>query len=206
VERRAPLQHRSDPVLTRRTSVGPRLVRLRPASAVTGERIQHRQLGFYGSATPLAFSPDGHAFITGSDGPDLLLWDAADVHVRSRFKPPPQPHGWRGSPHDACFSSDGRLLAAQHTEGLCVWDVSTGTPILAGGGHHMSGCMPAFADDGAIVAADTGEVVRVWDTGDPRHWVDRTYDGGLTALAMTPAGDHIAVATDLGAIRLWERT
>ena len=75
----------------------------------------------------------------------------------------PRPENW--GPHAIDFSPDGRLLASTDTDGIRLWDPSTGTPIA----HLPLGDVGTiqFSPDGSHLLTGLVAGPRIWTLAPP---------------------------------------
>ncbi|MEV6492996.1 hypothetical protein AB0M20_30890, partial [Actinoplanes sp. NPDC051633] len=162
-------------------------------------------LGAEQGAYRVAVGPVGRRVAVGYRDGRVQLWDAATLRLERELRHP------GASLIDLAFSPDGRYLASgsiSRTDGVALWDVATGTLIRT---------LPAFAaaawlpDSSAVVAmrADKagpdGAILGVWRPADGKL-LDSipTHSGVALALAVSAAGDHVAVA-GLGRVEVIRR-
>jgi WD40 repeat protein len=151
---------------------------------------------------PLAFSParDRDALLTGGQGSDLRLWDAATGRELLQLRGTP-----RRPPFCATFSPDGKLVAAgigglteQPTGRL--WDAASGELLhdLVGRGGAVEGV--AFTADGKSLAAGSWDgSLRLWDVRSGkqgRQLRDPTRLSSVASVAASPDGRLVAAALD----------
>ena len=135
-------------------------------------------------------------------------------------------HGWRladgqhmrmsGYPtktHSLSFTHKGKWLATSGAESVVLWPFFGGGPMgkapteLAGGDGVMCtqvACHPqhemvaAGFEDGLVLLSDinTGRVVPIAPPG----------EGGVSALAWSPAGTHLAFGTETGFVGILDLT
>jgi WD40 repeat protein/tRNA A-37 threonylcarbamoyl transferase component Bud32 len=138
-----------------------------------GEPLQHR-----GQAGAVAFSTDGHSFLTGEMMGDNVarLWDIE----RRQIVGPALPH--RDLVRVVAFSPDGEVLLTGSSDGTArLWERATGRalgPVLQHGSAVRAG---AFSPDGRRVLTGSWDATaRLWAVprpikGDPEHvqlWVE----------------------------------
>ena len=149
-----------------------------------------------------AFAPDGKTLAIAAGDGSVRLWqpDGGGATVLSVHA---------GDVYSVAYSRDGRWLASAGADGAVhLWDLAhqlAHRQLLAAGGPRVA--LVAFADDRAMLAAvDWSGRARLWDLD---RGQERVLDDGhrdrLITVAFQPHGDHLAVAGDDGAIRLWSR-
>lgn len=111
-----------------------------------------------------------------------------------------------GSPAPSMSASGGRVVLHElQRDALRVFDCRTGRavgrPMTTSIGRSL--LRAAISDDAATFAVSQEHGVRVWalDTGEPRATIDQRL---ATALAFTPDGKSLAVASIGGGIRLFD--
>jgi WD40 repeat protein len=132
---------------------------------------------------------------------ELEFWELADgrecraLHHGMVGNRTPRPDAW--GPHDIDFSPDGRLLASSDTDGVRLWDPSTGSPLahlpIAGVGAMN------FNPDGKSLLTSAAGGARLW----PLHAAGEGADRGLRIgppLQLVP-GRGMGAAIDP-----WDRT
>ena len=128
-------------------------------------RAPHRS---HRAVAEVAFSPDGHRLVTGSDGHTMRLWDG---DTGQPLGPPLEGRG--GAVLGVAFSPDGhRLASANWSETVELWDADTGKPIGAPlTGHTERVTTIAFSPDGRQLASAGGDhTVRLWDGETVAPW------------------------------------
>ena len=105
------------------------------------------------------------------------------------------------------YSPDGRHLAfGTESEGLQVWDPSTGRRICAINGHDGEVLAVAYSPDGRHLASGGKDrTVRIWDAaeGTPLHRLDAGV-GEVRGLAFSPDGRHLAATSADKTVRVWD--
>jgi WD40 repeat protein len=145
----------------------------------------------------VAFSPDGKRLVTASRV--LTLWDLESGKVLRTLT---EPDGYGG----ACFSPDGRSLAAAVANRVRVYDAGLEKPPVTLLGHVDPITQLAYSGDGRrLASAGQGGEVKVWD---PRREPEaRTLRGnvvGARDVAFSPDGRLLAVLGSVDVVRVWE--
>lgn len=157
--------------------------------AVIASRIE---LSVPGLGGLLDWSPEGVFATEGPEETGLIdIRDAATGHRARQWK------GHDIDVNDVAFSPDGSMLATTGDDGkLKVWDPATGDLLSSFSGEGQV-WGPSFSGDGSLVAAawpDEGHV-RIMDPSTGRVvQVIENVEGGPHDTALSPDGDHIAVA------------
>jgi WD40 repeat protein len=111
-------------------------------------------------ATSIAFDTDGNTMVVGAGNGQVQFWDATTGDAVGSLE-------W----HDAAvtsiaFNGDDLLLATGAADGsVKVWDNTTGSEIALDDnmlGESVGGV--AFSQDGAVLFAGGGNIIRLWDT------------------------------------------
>jgi WD40 repeat protein len=154
----------------------------------------------------VAFSPDGHIFVTANDYPPdgtIMLWNAATgQYLRSLF-------AQAGVVINVAFSADGHTLAAVTSAGAVTqWDAATWQELssfIAGDPHNLMSV--AFSPDGATIALGSGRgAVYLWDLATRKEIRTLNSDDGVVcSIAFSPDGHTLASAIN-SRIRIWNLT
>ncbi|MBI3862457.1 MAG: PD40 domain-containing protein [Planctomycetia bacterium] len=106
----------------------------------------------WGSATRLAWSPDGRWLLEHHGGPMFRIRDVATGDDALSLQ---------GGGGAFCWSPDGKRLASVAGDGVVkLWDVESGQELLTLPGGALS---VAFSPDGCRLAAGLGNTVTIWD-------------------------------------------
>jgi WD40 repeat protein len=143
----------------------------------------------------VAFSPDGATLasgstgISGAEGDDVILWDAATGKQIRIFE------GHREGVVNVAFSPDGSMLASGASDGtVMLWNATTGERVHVLKGHTREVSGIAFLPNGVTLASGAfwDETAILWDTetGEQAHALDcdsfRVYSPDGTTMACTP--------------------
>jgi len=170
-----------------------------------------------GQLISLAVSPDGTymAAAHNNDG-SILVWDLRAENAKpmpSILKPTPDSPDSEIATWDLAFSPDGRQLASAHSDGLRIWEASTGKLILSSreGGDIRSSPLEnfysvAFSPDGLYLAAGGNKKVRIWniDTGQEIASSPHKLKFNVLDMAFSPDSGQIAIGGQDPNITIWD--
>jgi WD40 repeat protein/serine/threonine protein kinase len=156
----------------------------------------------------------GAQALSGSDDGTVRLWDLNRASTESALPPPTSLvevrrlrmlDGPRAGMERVAVSRDGRRILAAGADGVArIWDVATGSEVLALTGHTDSVRFVDFSPDGTrALTCSADKTARVWDaeTGD----LLRTFDGHKESVesgVFTPDSRFVVTAgADKAAIR-----
>jgi eukaryotic-like serine/threonine-protein kinase len=149
----------------------------------------------------VAFSPSGKHLASASDDGSLRLWDLKThqaVLTLSTTKQAIRP--WPSN-IPLAFTADGRRLAACTDQGITVWNVDSGAPVMTLKGESALGL--AFSRDGRYLAR-TGGGIKICET-ETGYEVStlRGHNTSVGGLAFSPDGSRLASVSHDGTAKLW---
>ncbi|MAF10652.1 hypothetical protein CMK11_09385 [Candidatus Poribacteria bacterium] len=158
-----------------------------------------RSHGATGLVRALTFTPGGRLLSAGADGV-VRLWDVPSMQERRQFV------GLQDQAHAVVATPDGTTVAAaglSDAEGICMWDVATGTVL-----RRLSGAAPlSMSPDGRCLAA-SGVLPNTISLYDPSSGsAVGTLDGLASrafSLAFSPGGRLLASGEGSGQVRVWD--
>ncbi|EME44233.1 hypothetical protein DOTSEDRAFT_130419 [Dothistroma septosporum NZE10] len=152
-----------------------------------------------------ATSPDGRLRVLVGDSQETLITDAERGTTLLTLKEHAD-HAF------ACdWSPDGRYVATGAQDGtVLVWDARNWAKPL----NHLDSAMTCarsltFTDDGALVAAENNDVVRVYDSGTYDTWQEVRFFGPIAGLTLLDGGAELVIANadkTVGGFLTFERT
>jgi WD40 repeat protein len=156
--------------------------------------------GFTGNLMSLAFDGTGSRLVSGHEGGEWHVWDAASgqrVSSASTGQP---------SLYAVGYSADNRYIACAGSNRLSLWDAKSltriaGPIVLVGEAYHL-----AFQPGGPYIASHDSDTLLMWNTA--THELQRlpAHDGEITAMAFSPAGpDQVLVTGGAdGVLWMWD--
>jgi WD40 repeat protein len=139
--------------------------------------------------TAAAIAPEGRLIAAGTDAGRIWLCDPVSRSQTSWQAPE------RSSFRSLRFGRDGkRVLSAQNTGRMIVWDVASGVILQEFAGHPHGGAAAEFLGDGQrIISGGLDDTVRIWDIDSGRElWRGEFGMYGVHALAVSADGKTAA--------------
>jgi WD40 repeat protein len=158
-------------------------------SWVSGSRLINR----------LAFTHDGERIASAGKDGTAKIWDSFTGEMQLSLS------GHSAEVLNVSFSPDDDRLATAGGDGVAkVWDVESGKELYSLTGHGTSVWAAAFSPDGSRIATmSLDKTAKLWDaeTGDELLNLINYNDG--RDLAFSPNGNHLAVASGDGSVRVY---
>ncbi|KAI0316319.1 WD40 repeat-like protein [Amylostereum chailletii] len=163
-------------------------------------------------------SPDASRVAVGYDGGVNVYDLEGGLKTSMPFTYADEPPA-RNYVRSVAFSPDGALLAAGSEDNqIRIWTLPSAEPLHTLAAHRREVYALDFAPDGTLVSGSGDRSLRLWSLSptspspaDPDSTVlaveeDRAKpDTGITALAVSPDGAHVAAGALDGSIRVWKR-
>jgi len=146
----------------------------------------------------IAASPDGALLALGVSDSKVQLINAENGSVvrtiRSNFG------GWSVS-----FSPDSSLVSGGTSQGVLLWETSSGLWHPSTGGENDTIKSLIFSNDGKLLAGGSNNIIYVWDVDAGSSSVQaRGNFGQVNSLDFSPDNSILVSGSDDGSVRLWD--
>ena len=156
--------------------------------------------GHSGYVTAVAWSPDGHHILTGSEDGTVRIWDAAtgDNTLTLTHK---------ASVTAVAWSPDARhILTVSRDRTVRIWDATTGDNTLTLTHTDPVTAVAWSPDARHILTGSDDGTARIWDTTTGDNTLTLTHTDPVTAVAWSPDGHHILTVSRDRIARIWDTT
>jgi len=160
----------------------------------------------------VGFSPDGKLLVSVASGTsqdesngkdvenEVWIWSVEEKAILHRLR------GHATYVMKGAFSPDGTIVATAGSDGLLLWDPTTGQelPRLEGAADNVTAI--AFSRDGTWIAAGLKEKIAIWELETHKLRLQIDDRGDVSALAFSPDGQYLAAGGGAewnGQLRIW---
>ena len=160
--------------------------------------------GHSGHVTAVAWSPDGHHILTGSDDGTARIWDATTGENTLTLTHT----DWVRA---VAWSPDGRhILTATRSGTARIWDATTGENTLTLTRVRWVTSVAWSPDATHILTGSQDGTARIWDAttreDTPKPKLTLTHTDWVRAVAWSPDGTQILTGCQDGTARIWDAT
>ena len=155
----------------------------------------------------VAWSPDGHHILTGSEDGAARIWDATtgDNTLTLTHTSWVTAVAWSPDGHHILTGSIGG--AARVWEGIaCIWDAATGDNTLTLTHTDPVNAVAWSPDGHHILTGSMDGAARIWDATTADNTLTLTHTNSLIEVAWSPDGHHILTGSMDGTARIWDAT
>lgn len=168
---------------------------------LTQETRKKALSGHTSLVTCVAYSPNGHYIVSGSNDMTLILWNAHTGEQIKVFE------GHTVGVKCVAYSPDGQyIVSGADDNNLILWDVETGKPVKIFKGHKAHVTCVAYSPDGNyIVSGAEDKNLILWDVavGDQIRIFEGHVDM-VSCVAYSPDGSYIVSGSQDKHLILWD--
>jgi WD40 repeat protein len=164
---------------------------------VKGQEL-HKLAAHPGGTSAVSFSPDSKLLVTSGADSTVRVWDALTgkeiLHIANI------------SGTGVTFSPDGKLLAIQCDEDVCLFEMATGKERCRLRAPNSGNSAMCFSPDSKLLTTNSGdEVIRLWDVVQGKLLRGLIgHQAAVLTVAFAPRGDVLASGSRDGTVRLWK--
>jgi WD40 repeat protein len=164
---------------------------------VKGQEL-HKLPGHPGGTGAVSFSPDSKLVVTSGADSTVRVWDALTgkevLHIANL------------NGMGVTFSPDGKLLAVQCDEEVCLFEMATGKERCRLRAPNSGNSAMCFSPDSKLLTTNSGdEVIRLWDVVQGKLLRGLIgHQGTVLTVAFAPRGEVLASGGRDGTVRLWK--
>ncbi|KAJ7234945.1 quinon protein alcohol dehydrogenase-like superfamily [Mycena rebaudengoi] len=151
--------------------------------------------------TCVAFSHNGHIFVSGADDCTAIIWDAETYQQIGILS------GHTDQVTSVAFSSNDRHLVSGSSDcTVRIWDLITYQQVGQSlTGHTISVLAVAFSPNNKHIASGGGDYkVRIWNLETNQHLKELTgHTHDVTSVAFSPNGTHVVSGSHDRTVRIW---
>ena len=159
------------------------------------QRLQNQ--GHTGRIQWIAFSPNSHHLVSGSDDKTAIVWDIRSGHVHLRLE------GHRDAVQTVAYSPDGsRIATGSDDRSVKIWDSSSGECLhsldLGGEVYDIT-----FSPDSAQLTIELEDASAICDAHTGARTATLRHDGENMLLSLSLQGDRALIGSDNGTATIW---
>ena len=161
------------------------------------QRLHHH--GHTGWIRSVAFSPNGHHLVSGSNDNTAIVWDIRSGRALLRLE------GHSDQVWAVGYSPDGsRIATGSRDKSVKMWDGSSGECLHSIHlGEEVSKVM--FSRDGSRLAVQLSSTGAICDVQSGTCVATFQHEGsGNMRLSLSPQGDRVVTGTDDGKAKIWD--
>ena len=143
----------------------------------------------------VAFSPDGINLASGSDDNTVNIWDiVSGTNITLEHSK---------AVNSVAFSPDGTTLASCGSDGIKLWEVSSGELIINLTARSNWFKSVAFSPDGKILASGGWAGIKLWDVATQKEIATLLGVDDVRSVAFSPDGKILATGSGDDTVDIW---